>query len=170
VNAANAPALVLPVIPPHPSSPRDGWLTAFPLRSFLVLGAYPTAPGSARGHARNVLEEWRLGHLADAVLMVVSELVTNAVTATGRVRWEAELPPVGLWLLGGAGEVLVLVWDAVAELPEKRDPGAEDESGRGLGIVDHLSRRQWGAYLPPSPFDGKVTQALVDRPWRDDPP
>jgi hypothetical protein len=175
VNAADAPTLVPPVIPPHPSSPQGGWLTAFPLRSFLELGAYPTAPGSARGHARNVLGEWRLGHLSDAVLMVVSELVSNSVAATSAVRWEAELPPVRLWLLGGAGasgsgEVLVVVWDAVAEEPVLREAGAADESGRGLAIVDCLSGRQWDWYLPGPPHGGKVTRAMIDCPWRDQPP
>jgi hypothetical protein len=175
VNAADASTVVLPVIPPHPSSPQGGWLTAFPLRSFLELGACPTAPGSARGHARNVLGEWRLGHLADAVLMVTSELVTNAVAAMGRVAWKADQPPVRLWLLGGAGasgtgEVVVLVWDAVTAGPARRAADTEDESGRGLGIVDCLSGRQWDCYLPGSPHGGKVTRAFIDRPWRDQPP
>jgi hypothetical protein len=39
------------------------------------------------------------------------------VNATSEVSWEAGLPPVRLWLLGGAGaggagEVMILVWDA----------------------------------------------------------
>jgi hypothetical protein len=178
VNASSAHTLIAPVIPPHPSSPYDNWLAAFPLRSFLELGAYNTAPGSARGHARNVLREWRLDDLEDAVLLVVSELITNAVAATGRGVWEAELPPVRLWLLGNAGgrggasrtgasrtgEVLVLVWDAVAEPPVRVVAGAEDEGGRGLGIVDCLSARQWDCYLPSAPQAGKVTRALIRTP------
>jgi hypothetical protein len=169
VNASSAHTLIAPVIPPHPSSPYDNWLAAFPLRSFLELGAYNTAPGSARGHARNVLREWRLGDLEDAVLLVVSELITNAVAATGRGAWEAELPPVRLWLLGGAGaggtgEVMVLVWDAVAERPVRAEAGEEDENGRGLGIVDYLSARRWDCYLPSAPHAGKVTRALISTP------
>jgi hypothetical protein len=144
------------------------------MRSFLELGAYQTAPGSARGHARNVLAEWRLGHLADAVLQVTSELVTNAQTATANKAWD-RLPPVRLWLLAGpgasrTGEVLVLVWDAVAEEPAPRQAGELDENGRGLAIVDCLSGRQWDFYLPPAPWGGKVTRALIDHPWRDQPP
>jgi hypothetical protein len=171
----NSPALIAPAIPPHPVTPRDNWLDGFPPRSFLELGAYRNAPGSARGHTRNVLAEWGLAAFADAVTLVVSEMVTNSVTATGGMPWEAGQPPVRLWLLGGAGasgtgEVLVLVWDAVAEVPELGEAGADDESGRGLGIVHWLSGRQWDCYQPPAPYGGKVTRVMLDRPWRDHPP
>jgi hypothetical protein len=156
-------------------TPCDKWLHGFPLRSFLELGAYRNAPGSARGHARNVLAEWGLGQFADAVTLMVSEMVTNSVIATSGAAWEAGLPPVRLWLLGGAGasetgEVLVLVWDAVAEVPEMSQAGAMDESGRGLQIVNTLSGQQWDCYLPPAPHGGKITRALLDHPWRDEPP
>ena len=175
MNDANVHTLIPPVIPPHPLSPNGNWLKGFPLRSFLELGAYRNAPGSARGHARNVLAEWGLEPFTDAVTLVVSEMITNSVAATAGAAWEAGLPPVRLWMLGspgpgGAGEVLVLVWDAVAEVPEMGEAGAEDESGRGLGIVHWLSGRQWDCYLPPAPHVGKVTRALIDRPWRDQPP
>jgi hypothetical protein len=172
---ADARLLAPPVIPPHPSAPQGGWLARFPHRSFLELGAYRNAAGSARGHARSVLGEWRLGHLADAVLQVLSELVANAVTATEQVAWDGGLPPVRLWLLGGpgaagTGEVLVLVWDAVAREPAPRLASELDENGRGLAIVDCLSGRQWDWYLPGAPHGGKVTRALIDCPWRDQPP
>src|SRR6266404_2972705 len=175
VSATNARTLISPVIPPHPSLPYDNWLAGFPLRTFLELGAYRSAAGSARGHVRNVLAEWGLGVFTDAVTLVVSELVANSVNATSEARWEAGLPPVRLWLLGGAGssgagEILVLVWDAVREVPELGMAGREDESGRGLGIVHALSGRQWDAWLAPAPHGGKVTRAVIDRPWRDRPP
>lgn len=172
MHAANAHTLISPVIPPHPSLTHGNWLAGFPLRSFLELGAYQNAAGSARGHARNVLAEWRLDDLREAVTLVVSELITNSVHATGAARWAAGLPPVRLWLLAGAGsagagEVLVLVWDAVREIPTLGVAGALDESGRGLGIVHTLSGGQWDTWLPPAPYGGKVTRALIDHPWRD---
>jgi hypothetical protein len=169
VNAANAHTLIPPVIPPHPSLPNGNWLAGFPLRTFLELGAYRTAPGSARGHVRNVLEDWRLHLLTESVLLVLSELVTNAVAATSQAIWEAGLPPVRLWVLGGPGaggdgEVMLLVWDAVAEVPaEPRAPGERAESGRGLCIVRTYSTRS-DFYLPRWEHGGKVARALIDRP------
>jgi hypothetical protein len=175
VNGMNSPTLTPPVIPPHPLSPYDNWLNGFPLRSFLELGAYRNAPASARGHARNVLAEWGLGQFTDAVTLLVSEMISNSVAATEKVAWEAGRPPVRLWMLGGpgaggTGEILLLVWDAVAQVPEMGAADTEDESGRGLGIVHWLSGRQWDCYLPAAPHGGKVTRALLDCPWRDQPP
>jgi hypothetical protein len=175
VNGMDSRTLVPPVIPPHPSPAHGNWLARFPLRSFLELGAYRNAAGRARGHARNVLTEWGLGQFTDAVVLLVSEMITNSVAATEKVAWEAGLPPVRLWMLGGpggggTGEVLLVVWDAVAVVPQVGTAGAEDESGRGLGIVHWLSGRQWDCYLPPAPHGGKVTRALLDHPWRDQPP
>lgn len=138
-------------------------MPSFPLRSFLELGAYDTAPGSARGHARNVLAEWRLEEFEEKVTLVVSEIVTNAVAATRRARWAAGLPPVRLWLLAGPDGVLVAVWDAVAGTPEPREASELDESGRGLWIVGELSA-QWDCYLPSAPHVGKVTRALITTP------
>jgi anti-sigma regulatory factor (Ser/Thr protein kinase) len=170
MNVTNASALVSPVIPAHPSSPDGSWLKAFPFRSFLELGAYREAAGSARGHARNVLAEWGLGHLADAVTHVLSELVANSVSATEKVAWAGGRPPVRMWLLGGgapgAGEVLVCVWDAVPEVPVPRVAGEADESGRGLEIIAALAGR-WDCYLAGGPDGGKVTRAWIDCPWRE---
>lgn len=164
MNAMNARTLMPPVIPPHPSSPNDRWLASFRLRSFLELGAYDKAPGSARGHVRNVLAEWRLAAFEEKITLVVSELVTNSVAATGKVAWETGLPPVRLWLLAGPDGVLVAVWDAVAEAPpQPRLAGELAEAGRGLWIVREFSAR-CDCYLLPAPPGGKVTRALVAAP------
>ena len=53
-----------------------------PLRSYLELGALPTAVPCARLHARHVLREWRLNGPAQDSELLVSELVTNAVKGT----------------------------------------------------------------------------------------
>jgi hypothetical protein len=59
-------------------SPGQRWLADAPFRDFLELGAYDSAPGAARGHARNVLAEWGLGQLREAAELIISELVTNS--------------------------------------------------------------------------------------------
>lgn len=87
MNPANAHTLIPPVIPPHPGSPNGNWLSGFPLRSFLELGAYRNAPGSARGHARNVLAEWGLAQFTDAVTLVISEMITNAGAPRGALSY-----------------------------------------------------------------------------------
>ena len=81
--------------------------------------------------------------------MVTSELVTNAVTATRRVAW-AELPPrcgCGCSAAPGpAGPGRSSSWCGMPwpRPPLRVRPVKDDESGRGLAIVDCLSGQQWG--------------------------
>jgi hypothetical protein len=110
-----------------------------------------------------LLGEWQFGHLAEAVLLVLSELLTNSVVATREARWEAELPPVRLWVLGGAPGVMLLVWDALADDPRPRPADVWDESGRGLLIVQRYSA-SWDSYPVSGPPGGKITRALIDKP------
>jgi hypothetical protein len=159
-----------PAPPPPPWSPDNRWLTEWPRRDFLELGALDTAPGSARGHVGNVLAEWAMQDFAEAVRLVVSELTTNAVRATRQLRRDGNpphTPSVRLWMLGRAGAIVILAWDGVSHVPTPRDAGLDDESGRGLAIVGVLSAR-WDCYQPPASAGGKVTWALVDHPWRPD--
>ena len=99
----------------------------WPLRDFLELGALPGAVPSARLHARSILWEWGLiPLLTDAVEQVVSELVTNSVTAA---RVMPQIQPVRLWLLSDIRTVLVLAWDASPRPPALTDVGDDAESG-----------------------------------------
>jgi anti-sigma regulatory factor (Ser/Thr protein kinase) len=154
------------VVHPHLRSPDKRWVAAAPLRDHLELGAYDRAPGTARGHARNVMAEWRLGRLWDVAELVISELLTNSVRATEQVAWSAARPPVRLWLLADPRRVCVLAWDAVPVLPAPREAGALEETGRGLAIVDALSA-EWGCFAASAPHGGKVTWSLIGGPWRD---
>lgn len=56
--------------------------TSWPLRSYLELGALPSAVPCARLHARLLAAEWGFEALAQTVELVVSELVTNAIRAS----------------------------------------------------------------------------------------
>ena len=163
MNAANVRTLSPPAPPPNPRLPDSRWLGQWNRRAFLELGAYATAPGSARGLIDVVLPEWDLAKLRESTTMVVSELVTNSVLATTAVRWVAATPPVRLWVLGDASRVLLLTWDAIASVPVLREAGAWDESGRGLHIVAELSA-EWGCYHPPECYGGKVTWSVIDTP------
>jgi Histidine kinase-like ATPase domain len=140
--------------------------TEWELRTFLELGALPTAVPCARLHARQLLWEWHLDALADTAELIVSELVTNAVrvsvglTSSRRSGcWVPGVPPVRLWLSSDRQRVLIRVWDGSDRHPSPQHPGPDAESGRGLLLVDSLST-EWGSY-PPERSSGKVVWALI---------
>jgi anti-sigma regulatory factor (Ser/Thr protein kinase) len=139
--------------------------TPWPLSSALVLGALPSAVGCARLHARNLMYEWGLPAKAEAVELVVSELMTNAVLATtgadGRPRYAddlAGLPEVQVRLSSDRVRVVVEVWDTSTGAPVRKTHDKPDEpGGRGLVLVEALSRR-WGWGKVPG-WAGKVVWA-----------
>ena len=152
------PALL---IPRDPAATDHHWPDGWPSQSELELAALETAPGCARAHARAVLWEWRTNSsAADYALLVVSELVANAVTSTRAHRVPA---PVRLWLLGDGASVLILGWDATMPAPVPAPTTHEAEHGRGLAIVAGLSSR-WGWYFPAGQPGGKVVWALMPPP------
>jgi anti-sigma regulatory factor (Ser/Thr protein kinase) len=139
--------------------------TAWTLQSVLAIGALPTATPCARLHARNVMCEWGLRDLAENVELVVSELVTNAVKASmddvGRPRYTDDhgLACVQLRLSTDGLATLVEVWDENFRLPAPTQASLDEESGRGLMLVDALTV-QWGWDLSHS-GRGKIVWALV---------
>ncbi|MGW4818349.1 ATP-binding protein [Streptomyces sp. NPDC004227] len=103
----------------------------------------PAEVGRARRWARSRLAGSGIAAdepLAENLVLLVSELVTNAVVHTG-------CPAVlRLFLsVGPAGAVTVRleVTDASARAPVPRCPGDESTGGRGLALVDGLADR-WG--------------------------
>ncbi len=140
--------------------------TPWELRTFLELGALPTAVPCARLHTKQVLWEWHLNALADSAELIVSELVTNAVRASAGLtgsrhsgRWVPGVPPVRLWLFSDRQRVLIQVWDGNDELPAPQHGQPDAESGRGLLLVESLSA-EWGSYRPER-SSGKVVWAMV---------
>jgi hypothetical protein len=138
-------------------------------RSYLEIGVSAAAVRGARRHTRVVMTMWGSPELAEPAEHVVSELVTNAATAsTGLIgsrfggRWLAGLPPVRLWLTTGPRQVLVQVWDGNGQLPVQQDPDPGRDSGRGLWLVEALSE-DWGAFRPEH-ASGKVVWTLVAAP------
>ena len=104
--------------------------------------------------ARKVLELYGVA-VVDDVEIVVSELITNAVRVS-RSDWT-----VTLRLLIDQEAVLVAVADESDELPEIRDVGPDETEGRGLLIVEALSRGNCGYTL--GLYGGKTVWALITR-------
>jgi anti-sigma regulatory factor (Ser/Thr protein kinase) len=150
----------VPVRVPVPPSQREGqdipMARAWPLRSFLELGAYPGAVPCARLHTRAVLWEWGMG-LDETAALVVDEIVTNAVQASSVLG-----PPavVRLWLFSDKERLLIMVWDASPHPPARPAPDAGEisEGGRGLMLVEAMSA-QWSWYFTRLPA-GKVVWAV----------
>lgn len=111
----------------------------------------PSRPQSA-GIARRLtaavlLRQWSLTpQLAEHAVLLVSELVGNAVRHTGARTF-------GLRMLRRRGWIRIEVRDPSRGLPCLMPVQAMDTSGRGLFLVDKLSDR-WGVDLLPR---GKTT-------------
>jgi len=111
----------------------------------LEVGPDPAEVGRARRWARSRLVGSGIGDdepLAETLILLISELVTNAVVHTG-------CPAVLRMLFGGgggvgeAGTVRVEVADASDCPPRPRHAEGDDTNGRGLELVDGLADR-WG--------------------------
>lgn len=124
----------------------------------LEVGPDPAEVGRARRWARSRLVGSGIGDdepLAETLILLISELVTNAVVHTG-------CPAVLRMLFGGGGAlgtVRVEVADASDCPPLQRHAAGEDTGGRGLELVDGLADR-WG-WLPEGA--GKQIWCEVDR-------
>lgn len=116
------------------------------------------APRTARAFTRDVGSEWGLDEdLVDTLLLLVSEMVTNAV------RYAP--PPLELALARGPDGVRVELCDSDPRLPEPKRPDHEQLGGRGLWLVEVLAD-EWGFQRVPA---GKrvwfvIDEALVRRP------
>ncbi len=143
-------------IPPLADPQGNDVTGRWPLRSFLELGALPSAVPCARLHTRQLLWEWGLATLSQDAELLVSEIVTNAVQVT---QADAGNAPVRLWLLADRARLLMLVWDASPLPPVRVSPDGEAENGRGLLLVEALSTR-WDHFGHHS--GGKVVWALCD--------
>ncbi|MFF6782938.1 SpoIIE family protein phosphatase [Streptomyces sp. NPDC012510] len=107
-----------------------------PQRENWTVWRVPQAVRQARRYTRRVLRAWGVEAEADTVLLVVSELVTNALVHTdGRVRLD-------LTLLGD--RLRVAVADASPRTPMKPTIiGWEATGGRGILLVEAMSTA-WG--------------------------
>lgn len=101
----------------------------------------PENVGRARDELCLHLAKWNMAEVTDSALLVLSELVTNAVR-------HAQQPGdrlIETRFVRRDGGVRIEVHDAGDDKPELREGVPWDqESGRGLVLVDHLTGGRWG--------------------------
>ncbi|MET7716305.1 ATP-binding protein [Streptomyces sp. NPDC005407] len=121
------------MIAPPPDFPGD------PLGRGLWLNADRLAGQAckARKAVRAALNAWGLGHMADDMELLASELTANA--------FEHARGPVDLVLQQRAARVLLEVRDRSRRLPAFRESDEWSEGGRGLTLVASFSEA-WGCW------------------------
>jgi anti-sigma regulatory factor (Ser/Thr protein kinase) len=143
------------------------------------LDALPTAPGVARYFLTQLLDLWGIkSDAADDALVMLSELVTNALQATGRAagptvpRRDETVPVVFVTARATWHGLHVEIWDSCPnKLPQLGKAADDAESGRGLFLVESLATR-WGCYAAsqrPRQAPGKVTWFYLEHPTRPQP-
>jgi len=110
---------------------------------------------------RHTLMRWQLEAHTDTEALVMSELVTNAVKASGidheqSKSWQiTSAHVIGVQLRAIEASLYAEVWDRTAA-PVRKSPGPDMEGGRGLVLVEEPARR-WDVYRPR--VGGKVVWA-----------
>ena len=97
----------------------------------------PVQVRQAREQARQALCGWGLGEHAELAGLIVSELATNAI--------QHGEGPVQVRVSYARGDLRVEVHDDGAGRPVRRPVTADDESGRGLALLDDLIGLRGGA-------------------------
>lgn len=128
----------------------DDWLSSLdagtyrtPVRPLVASRSLPPeveSPKIARQATRTTLSAWSLTRFYDDAAIVVSELVTNAIRHGMRHGAEEALRLV---LVRYSCHLVCMVTDPADAAPTMREPDYITESGRGLHIIEAVSRA-WG--------------------------
>lgn len=139
---------------PEPLHGRDG--------AVCVLRPNGTSSRAARDFTAETLRSWGMAELTDDAIMIVSELVTNAIRhGVPAVDDLTDEHPVKLSLVRNGRFVVCIVTDPCGRGPQPRTAEETCENGRGLHVVEALSR-VWG--WAPLPGVGKAVWAALDIP------
>lgn len=101
----------------------------------LALDQDPAAVGLAREFVRGCIRDWGAEDPEDVASLVVSELVTNAL--------QHATSPITLFVARRLDRIVLTVQDGSDALAEVELPGPLDEDGRGMLLVESLTRA-WG--------------------------
>jgi len=132
-----------------------------------VLVTLPTSPFWARRYTRFFLDSCQgiSGDTAETAELLVSELVTNAVRFAGdpartlRYSERANASLISLSLRHFPECLLIEVYDADNNPPIRSYPDDYTENGRGLMLVEALSK-EWSYFFPPG--GGKVVYCFLE--------
>ena len=132
-----------------------------------TLVTLPTSPFWARRYTRSFLDSCHgmTEDTAQTAELLVSELVTNAVRFSGdpartlRYSERASASLISLSLRHFPDGLLIEVYDTDSNPPVRSNPGDDEENGRGLMLVDALSK-EWSYFFPPD--GGKVVYCFLE--------
>jgi anti-sigma regulatory factor (Ser/Thr protein kinase) len=117
----------------------------------LTLAALPSAVKLGRTLAAVTLKYWGLDALVSPAEIVASELVTNAVKATGITDTSlpssvsAHLATIHVCVVHRQSHITIEVWDSDPKPPAPAEADVDAEGGRGLMIVSAFCTR-WDYY------------------------
>ena len=138
------------------------------LTDSIRLVAVATAASRARRFTANTLTLWGAhDSLVDDACVITSELVTNAICATGTLELEpspetlADLPLIGLGLTLARERLIIRITDVSDTPPTMRQQYEAAEDGRGLFLVTMLAE-EWSYYSVAT--GGKVVWAELAVP------
>jgi anti-sigma regulatory factor (Ser/Thr protein kinase) len=125
--------------------------------------ALPETPYWARRHAKAILGAWQVPpEKIETAVLLVSELVTNAINATARPEREllsGDAQRIVQTLRRQPGWIVIEVSDSDPNPPMLAEAEPDAESGRGLMLVQALSK-EWSWYCPQS--GGKTVYCILD--------
>lgn len=132
------------------------------LAASLRLTAVSSAVPCSRMFVRHTLTRWKLEEQIDSTALIMSELVTNAIKASGITDpdpkpWQIKAEHViGIQLRAVEASLYAEVWDRTPEAPVRKNADDQAEGGRGLFLVEQFAK-QWNVYRPM--VGGKVVWA-----------
>jgi anti-sigma regulatory factor (Ser/Thr protein kinase) len=111
------------------------------MQARIELAPEATSPRLARALTTTVLNHWGFGDAVDVAVLLVDELVTNALLHAGT--------PIEVALIERGPVVRVVVSDRSGVIPRPRTHSVGAVTGRGLQLVSLLAS-DWGAEPTPT--------------------